>query len=140
MMCLLSFVCCLLFFKQKTAYEMRISDWSSDVCSSDLGVEDLPLMPGLAEIADAATVLDAPQGRIVESYAPGTVAAAEFRSFYAQSLPQLGWTAVDAGQAGPLEFRPQAIGRTHVRTPVTNAEHLSRLLLEIKNIAYAVLC
>src|SRR3546814_21180526 len=30
--------CCvyLFFFKQKTAYEMRISDWSSDVCSSDL--------------------------------------------------------------------------------------------------------
>src|SRR3546814_4419805 len=30
--------CCRLFFffKQKTAYEMRISDWSSDVCSSDL--------------------------------------------------------------------------------------------------------
>src|SRR3546814_13854877 len=30
--CFISFV----FFKQKTAYEMRISDWSSDVCSSDL--------------------------------------------------------------------------------------------------------
>src|SRR3546814_1578022 len=29
--------CCFLIFKQKTAYEMRISDWSSDVCSSDLG-------------------------------------------------------------------------------------------------------
>src|SRR3546814_8901137 len=28
------------FFKQKTAYEMRISDWSSDVCSSDLGRRD----------------------------------------------------------------------------------------------------
>src|SRR3546814_3380204 len=28
------------FFKQKTAYEMRISDWSSDVCSSDLGILD----------------------------------------------------------------------------------------------------
>src|SRR3546814_16840420 len=27
----------LFFFKQKTAYEVRISDWSSDVCSSDLG-------------------------------------------------------------------------------------------------------
>src|SRR3546814_12857262 len=27
------------FFKQKTAYEMRISDWSSDVCSSDLGAQ-----------------------------------------------------------------------------------------------------
>src|SRR3546814_8207991 len=30
----------LFFFKQKTAYEMRISDWSSDVCSSDLGGND----------------------------------------------------------------------------------------------------
>src|SRR3546814_2001772 len=29
--------CFFFFFKQKTAYEMRISDWSSDVCSSDLG-------------------------------------------------------------------------------------------------------
>src|SRR3546814_4796135 len=28
---------CFFFFKPKTAYEMRISDWSSDVCSSDLG-------------------------------------------------------------------------------------------------------
>src|SRR3546814_4964410 len=32
------------FFKQKTAYEMRISDWSSDVCSSDLPASD----PGTA--------------------------------------------------------------------------------------------
>src|SRR3546814_3017723 len=35
-MLLLSF--CVFFFKQKTAYEMRISDWSSDVCSSDLDI------------------------------------------------------------------------------------------------------
>src|SRR3546814_8622103 len=34
-------MCCILFFfKQKTAYEMRISDWSSDVCSSDLPLKD----------------------------------------------------------------------------------------------------
>src|SRR3546814_5648406 len=33
------YVCLFFFlFKQKTAYEMRISDWSSDVCSSDLGL------------------------------------------------------------------------------------------------------
>src|SRR3546814_20971936 len=31
-----SFSCFFFFFQQKTAYEMRISDWSSDVCSSDL--------------------------------------------------------------------------------------------------------
>src|SRR3546814_8214796 len=29
-------ICFVFFFKQKTAYELRISDWSSDVCSSDL--------------------------------------------------------------------------------------------------------
>src|SRR3546814_1567598 len=41
--CILSsFVLCFFFFKQKTAYEMRISDWSSDVCSSDLIAETLP--------------------------------------------------------------------------------------------------
>src|SRR3546814_5132603 len=31
-------MCLVVFFKQKTAYEMRISDWSSDVCSSDLAI------------------------------------------------------------------------------------------------------
>src|SRR3546814_18202526 len=49
------------FFKQKTAYEMRISDWSSDVCSSDLQVAcglvpstflkqllDVPLQPAIS--------------------------------------------------------------------------------------------
>src|SRR3546814_5457919 len=33
------------FFKQKTAYEMRISDWSSDVCSSDLERRLCPAEP-----------------------------------------------------------------------------------------------
>src|SRR3546814_4365224 len=39
LVCLLGYIFCLFVFfvfKQKTAYEMRISDWSSDVCSSDL--------------------------------------------------------------------------------------------------------
>src|SRR3546814_2269537 len=36
MLLLLCFIVWFFFFKQKTAYEMRISDWSSDVCSSDL--------------------------------------------------------------------------------------------------------
>src|SRR3546814_1988296 len=34
--CCVLFIFLFFFFKQKTAYEMRISDWSSDVCSSDL--------------------------------------------------------------------------------------------------------
>src|SRR3546814_19441961 len=36
------------FFKQKTAYEMRISDWSSDVCSSDLDARGTDLRQGQA--------------------------------------------------------------------------------------------
>src|SRR3546814_2897487 len=39
------FICVFFFFKQKTAYEMRISDWSSDVCSSDLAPGRSPLSP-----------------------------------------------------------------------------------------------
>src|SRR3546814_6563407 len=39
---------CVFFFKQKTAYEMRISDWSSDVCSSDLRVAGHVLVGALA--------------------------------------------------------------------------------------------
>src|SRR3546814_4218273 len=37
----------LFFFKQKTAYEMRISDWSSDVCSSDLAARAYILEKGM---------------------------------------------------------------------------------------------
>src|SRR3546814_2198529 len=48
--CRYNYLCSLMFFffKQKTAYEMRISDWSSDVCSSDLvdgGNRDHPADP-----------------------------------------------------------------------------------------------
>src|SRR3546814_1023404 len=39
------FSCLFFFFKQKTAYEMRISDWSSDVCSSDLIILTSVVLP-----------------------------------------------------------------------------------------------
>src|SRR3546814_2900316 len=41
------------FFKQKTAYEMRISDWSSDVCSSDLPEEYLKSKRRLKSVSPA---------------------------------------------------------------------------------------
>src|SRR3546814_4807955 len=49
------------FFKQKTAYEMRISDWSSDVCSSDLiivGMGALARADGAAVLATARAIAD----------------------------------------------------------------------------------
>src|SRR3546814_16374447 len=47
------------FFKQKTAYEMRISDWSSDVCSSDLDVRDFTESVTFEERVGATVVLTA---------------------------------------------------------------------------------
>src|SRR3546814_4383500 len=47
------------FFKQKTAYEMRISDWSSDVCSSDLRILQ---RPGSQETCRSVAVICARAG------------------------------------------------------------------------------
>src|SRR3546814_16468044 len=52
------------FFKQKTAYELRISDWSSDVCSSDLAAA--------AIIACAATAQEAPKASVEAPKVPFT--------------------------------------------------------------------
>src|SRR3546814_14515819 len=46
-----------LFFKQKTAYGLRISDWSSDVCSSDLGTKGLGAGAGDDDAADRVAVV-----------------------------------------------------------------------------------
>src|SRR3546814_4352488 len=55
--CILYRVMFFFFFKQKTAYEMRMSDWSSDVCSSDL--PEQALVAALHELAER-TALAAP--------------------------------------------------------------------------------
>src|SRR3546814_7485926 len=53
------------FFKQKTAYDMRSSDWSSDVCSSDLSSREcltaIRAHPG--ELLGAACIIDRSNGR-----------------------------------------------------------------------------
>src|SRR3546814_9066587 len=70
---------CCVFFKQKTAYEMRISDWSSDVCSSDLQLgwirhlvrrnHPRPAGPGCVEIlaGDHAVLLPVAHRAVVEA-------------------------------------------------------------------------
>src|SRR3546814_5253666 len=54
------------FFKQKTAYEMRISDWSSDVCSSDLGKGEQG-----ARVGDVRKLPDREEGREQRHRDPG---------------------------------------------------------------------
>src|SRR3546814_6332858 len=58
-MYVLCLLCYFFFFKEKTAYEMRISDWSSDVCSSDL----LEVGDEVADVADRQWI-DAREGLV----------------------------------------------------------------------------
>lgn len=56
-------------------------------------VPDLPLMQGLEEVPEQSIVFDKPEGRIVETFAVGTVTQDAVIAFYRETLPQLGWTA-----------------------------------------------
>src|SRR3546814_3305513 len=111
---------------QKTAYELRISDSSSDVCSSDLTTFYDPCIgAGIAALIrdnTALIYLESPGSLTFEMQdVPAIVAAAK-----AAGVP----TAIDNTWATPLYFQ---IGRAHVWTPVTNAHLVCRLLLEKKN-------
>src|SRR3546814_1760657 len=67
---LCDFVFC--FFKQKTAYEMRISDWSSDVCSSDLRRDGV----GICQYSRASRRGTGPKSARREAVGPGSSPAA----------------------------------------------------------------
>src|SRR3546814_19330191 len=56
------------FFKQKTAYEMRISDWSSDVCSSDLsGTINKSIVSALNAAGGRAVGLSGKDGNLIQA-------------------------------------------------------------------------
>src|SRR3546814_5503268 len=80
------------FFKQKTAYEMRISDWSSDVCSSDLTFRTAPVTNAAASEAR-------------NWYAPASSVASPQRSWAV-------WPSTAAERFGLL-FQPSAIGESN---------------------------
>src|SRR3546814_2090587 len=118
------------FFKQKTEYEMRISDWSSDVCSSDLITLDWlkEHLDGDFSVADVVATLNR-IGHEVEGVENPAEKLAGFRVakvLTAEKHPQadkLQVLTVDTGDGAES-------GRAHVRTPVTNAHLVCRLPLE----------
>ncbi|MDP7669180.1 MAG: hypothetical protein QF592_01250 [Alphaproteobacteria bacterium] len=64
---------------------------ASDVFSFVAGFEALPLMPGMHNVAGSSVVFDTPTGRIIESAIAGITTPDKIKTFYARSLPQLGW-------------------------------------------------
>src|SRR3546814_8810750 len=126
-------------FKQNTAYEMRISDWSSDVCSSDLLVAPGPDAAQLDRILTiAARTPDhgklAPWRFVVVPEARRDAFAALLHDAYLAERPaakRLELEAVEqfARQAPTLVVALSAptIGRAHVCTPGTNAQLVCRL-------------
>src|SRR3546814_14752858 len=106
------------FFKQKTAYEMRISDWSSDVCSSDLIVQIDHRGPGAlaALVLHPLPVIFAFMEIIVvraEMLAGGVALALHRLAVFAGDAEQIGDGFVDRADVG----RPAAheIGRASCR-------------------------
>src|SRR3546814_8271381 len=84
-----------LFFKQKTAYELRISDWSSDVCSSDLVTWTM----GYKQNADGTPQLSA-DGRLIYD----TLYAYGARSFSIRDADgRLVWDSGEIGRAACRE-------------------------------------
>src|SRR3546814_7391612 len=103
-------LCVFFFFKQKTAYEMRISDWSSDVCSSDLFVSFVLALlacwiagaPGFAATVDR---IDVERDRILIHFDGGVSLASSF----VLDGPRRIAVDIDGATPGGAE-----IGRAHV--------------------------
>src|SRR3546814_6211783 len=132
-MCFLIF-----FFKQKTAYEMRISDWSSDVCSSDLleveGITDpaavfAPFV--VAEVKKAEPHPNADKLRVCEVFT-GTET---FQVVCGAPNARAGMKGVFA----PVGSTVPGINLLLKAATIRSAEHTSELQ-SLMRISYAVFC
>src|SRR3546814_19301000 len=110
------------FFKQKTAYEMRISDWSSDVCSSDLVYDDEGRSAFLAQ-----QISQIYEHRLISHFYPGMLCAAQ-SSVHRDDLAEAVVRLVDRRHALPsalplLIGEPDAPGYAEIQDIVSEATH-----------------
>src|SRR3546814_6734113 len=134
-MLFLKFVMCFFFFQQKSAYELLISDWSSDVCSSDL------IETALANfMASGVLRLGAKLGPVLWQFPPNMRFAAErFRAFL-KLLPKDGDAAASFARRHDSRLKGRAwttvddVGA--IRHAVRSEEHTSELQ-SLMRISYA---
>src|SRR3546814_5031401 len=139
------------FFKQKTAYEMRISDWSSDVCSSDLldgatgdGVYTLPFdigkrsrFGGIETTGDLA--FDAEHVEVLARFKRGDL-------YDSRMVDDLRQALVATGLFATVAAEPQPTGESagddteYVTMLVTRSEEHTSELQSLMRISYAVFC
>src|SRR3546814_3919546 len=103
-------------FKQKTAYEMRISDWSSDVCSSDLPVWNPDLVSTAGDtkaIAEKAAISRANQNQALRSRA---------RSLEPSWAPQVNMNAIIENASSTIATNPK-IGSADRKSTRLNSSH-----------------
>src|SRR3546814_9804285 len=132
-------LCCLFFFffKQKTAYEMRISDWSSDVCSSDLiepaARDDAATRETAVAIAEAQIVANGQPLVGIEAADQPVELAVERLALQAQFLGEGMELAIGVGIVGAIED----IDRAVIEIAGRSDEHTSELQ-SLMRIPYAL--
>src|SRR3546814_10753677 len=114
------------FFKQKTAYEMRISDWSSDVCSSDL----LANAPDADPMRDGVVLILRELGRVAENNGLVEIAPGPGDAFNPDHHQAMSVIEADG-------IAPHAVAQVFQKG--RSEEHTSELQ-SLMRISYAVFC
>src|SRR3546814_4112353 len=137
MFCL--YCCYFVFFKQKTAYEMRISDWSSDVCSSDLAAKARPCPAGSAAAPRYRAARPPPHGRErpfpARRHRPPS-AADDRRA----PLPAGRERGCPSCNRSPAHGRPSPAAGPPYPPPRRRSEEHTSELQSLMRISYAVIC
>src|SRR3546814_14584295 len=109
MWCGFDFGCFVFFFKQKTAYEMSISDWSSDVCSSDLRGDIFD--QGLLELGlDSHAELVAQLVTVYREHHPDIALQPDARRFLEASRPGQAIALLTDGHLVSQQRKIEALG------------------------------